>query len=64
MQCTSNKYEMILKLLENKGPINGSGKKACKKKNERNNLKSSTCTSDISSIQFDQTRQKNLNKRY
>lgn len=32
------------------------------KKNERNNLKSSTCTSDISSIQFDQTRQKNLNK--
>lgn len=62
MQCTSNKYEMILKLLENKGPINGSGKKACKK-NERNNLKSSTCNSDISSIQFDQTRQKNLNKR-
>lgn len=32
MQCTSNKYEMILKLLENKGPINGSGKKACQKK--------------------------------
>lgn len=41
---------MILKFLENKGFINGLGKKVCKKKNERNNFKLSICISDILSI--------------
>lgn len=40
---------MILKFLENKGFINGLGKKVCKK-NERNNFKLSICISDILSI--------------